>query len=272
MTTGATSERSDMAKRAVRLDELARALREAASTYDAVVMRNGGADLSLEEAYRVQSLQLGEHLAAGETLAGWKVGAASGAGLAKIEARRLCYGFVLSRMVHKEGSAIAATNFIVPKVEPGLAFVLKSELKGTDVTLEQAREAIGAVYPAVEITDSRIENCAVSMIDAVADNVCCGAIVLGELPLNVSPENLHSLACTLVIDGHAAESGTGLVGFGDPVAPLAWLANALTARGAFLRAGQMVVPGSFTKALPVLADSTAAADFGQLGSVAVSFT
>ena len=59
---------------------------------------------------------------------------------------------------------------------------------------------------------------------------------------------------------------------GDPVAPLAWLANVLGEQGVALEAGQLILPGSFTKALPVVANSSATADFGDLGSLTIHFT
>jgi 2-keto-4-pentenoate hydratase len=59
---------------------------------------------------------------------------------------------------------------------------------------------------------------------------------------------------------------------GNPIAPLAWLANILGERGVALEAGQLILPGSFTKALPVLAGESATADFGDLGSLTINFT
>ena len=59
---------------------------------------------------------------------------------------------------------------------------------------------------------------------------------------------------------------------GDPIAPLAWLANILGEQGVALEAGQLILPGSFTKAEPVTAGSTAVADFGPLGSLTIHFT
>jgi hypothetical protein len=44
------------------------------------------------------------------------------------------------------------------------------------------------------------------------------------------------------------------------------------AQGVALEAGQLVLPGSFTAAMPVVTDSTATADFGPLGSLTIHFT
>ena len=57
----------------------------------------------------------------------------------------------------------------------------------------------------------------------------------------------------------------------DPIAPMVWLANILGERGVAMNAGDIVIPGSFTAAQVVESGSTATADFGELGSISVTF-
>jgi 2-keto-4-pentenoate hydratase len=235
-------------------------------------LRNRHEGMDAQDAYEVQEAQLRHHLAAGRVLAGRKVGLTSPAMQAQLGVDSPDFGFFFDDMVHHEDAKIPAAGFISPKVEPEFGFVLKETLQGPGVTVEQAREAIGEVYAAIEIIDSRIAGWDIALVDTVADNASCGAIAVGSVPLDVEVADLASVTCSLVIDGHPAESGTGDAVMGDPVAPLAWLANVLGEQGVALKAGQLVLPGSFTKALPVVADSTATADFGDLGSLTIHFT
>ena len=134
-----------------------------------------------------------------------------------------------------------------------------------------ALAAIAGVLPAFEIVDSRVADWRIKLVDTVADNASCGAIAVGTTPLPVSVEDLTNVECTLRINGEARESGTGEAVMADPVAPLAWLANVLGEQGVALEPGQLVLPGSFTKALPVVAGESATADFGDLGSLTINF-
>ncbi|TJY66194.1 2-oxopent-4-enoate hydratase [Arthrobacter sp. CAU 1506] len=227
--------------------------------------------MGLDDAYAVQFFQLQTHLAAGRVLAGRKVGLTSPAMQAQLGVDSPDFGFFFDDMVYSESARIPAAGFIAPRVEPEFGFVLKSPLQGPGVSLEQARAAIGEVYAAIEIIDSRIADWDIHLVDTVADNASCGAIAVGTAPLNVDVADLASVRCTLVIDGQARESGTGEDVMGDPVAPLAWLANVLGEQGVALDAGQLVLPGSFTKALPVIAGESATADFGDLGSLTIHF-
>jgi 2-keto-4-pentenoate hydratase len=263
---------SPVQSREATLKETAEELLAAYETKSPVApLRNRIPAMSIQDAYDIQDLQLKHYVADGRILAGRKVGLTSPAMQAQLGVDSPDFGFFFTDMVHHEDARIATDSFISPKVEPEFGFVLKETLTGPGVTREHAAAAIGEVYAAIEIIDSRIKDWDIRLVDTVADNASCGAIAVGTTPLEVDVSDLNSVQCTLLIDGHPAESGTGADVMGDPVAPLVWLANVLGEQGVSLEAGQLVLPGSFTKAMPVVADSTATADFGSLGSLSINF-
>lgn len=227
--------------------------------------------MTLADAYAVQEHQLRRHLVAGRVLAGRKVGLTSLAMQAQLGVDSPDFGFFFEDMVHHEEARIRAGSFIAPKVEPEFGFVLKETLRGPGVTRDEAAAAIGEVYAAIEIIDSRVANWDIKLVDTVADNASCGAIAVGTSPLDVAVEELAGTECTLRINGAAKGAGTGAAVMGDPVAPLAWLANVLGNEGVLLEKGQLVLPGSFTGAQPVIAGESATADFGHLGSLTIHF-
>ncbi len=227
--------------------------------------------MTLADAYYVQTIQLDHHLAAGRVLAGRKVGLTSLAMQQQLGVDSPDFGFFFEDMVHHDQADVPVSGYIQPKVEPEFGFVLKHSLQGPGVTLEEATAAIEAVYPAIEIIDSRITDWDIRLVDTVADNASCGAIAVGTIPLDVDPSALLDVPCSLVIDDQTLGTGTGADVMGNPVAPLAWLANVLGEQGVALEAGQLILPGSFTKAEPVTAGSTAVADFGPLGKLTINF-
>lgn len=263
---------ADTAERDQILQGFARELLDATESLEPVAPLRGRLEgLDVDDAYVVQTLQLDQHLADGRVLAGRKVGLTSLAMQAQLGVDSPDFGFFFEDMVHHDGANLPAGAFLAPKVEPEFGFVLKETLRGPGITREQAAAAIGEVYPAIEIIDSRIENWDIKLVDTVADNASCGAIAVGTTPLDAAVEDLKDVECTLRVNGEARESGTGEAVMGDPVAPLVWLANVLGEQGVALEAGQLVLPGSFTKALPVVAGESATADFGSLGSLTINF-
>lgn len=254
------------------LDSLAGELLTATETLEPIApLRDRVEAMDVNDAYRIQDAQLRAHVTAGRVLAGRKVGLTSLAMQAQLGVDSPDFGFFFTDMVHHEDAQIAAASFISPKVEPEFGFVLKETLTGPGVSREQAAAAIGGIYAAIEIIDSRIKDWDIRLVDTVADNASCGAIAVGTTPLDVRVQDLGSVVCSLLIDGEKRSTGIGTDVMGDPVAPLAWLANVLGEQGVSLEAGQLILPGSFTKAMPVVADSTATADFGSLGSLTINF-
>lgn len=270
---GWASQNVEESARHDQLAALAEELLQAYRTGEPIApLRDRVQDFDLDDAYYVQTEQLKHHLAAGEVLAGHKVGLTSLAMQQQLGVDSPDFGFFLKTMVNFDGATLPAEDFISPKVEPEFGFILKEDLEGPDVTIEEAKAAIGQIVPAIEIIDSRIADWDIKLVDTVADNASCGAIAVSKTPLNVSVDELSDVQCTLRINGEAKVSGTGAAVMGDPIAPLAWLANTLGAQGVALKAGQLILPGSFTKALPVVAGEEATADFGELGSLTIRFS
>ncbi|KWR72733.1 2-oxopent-4-enoate hydratase [Arthrobacter sp. W1] len=235
-------------------------------------LRDRVLEMTLVDAYQVQDTQLQHHLANGRVLAGRKVGLTSLAMQKQLGVDSPDFGYFFADMVHHEDASIPANSFISPKVEPEFGFVLKETLSGPGITREQAAEAIGEVYAAIEIIDSRVADWNIKLVDTVADNASCGAIAVGTTPLDVAIEDLADVECSLLIDGKSVASGKGEAVMGDPVAPLAWLANVLGEQGVALEAGQLILPGSFTGAVPVEQNTSTTADFGALGSLTINFS
>lgn len=267
------SNHSNEAPRGELIKRLANELIKASEELSVVPpLRDRVLNMDLADAYQVQDLQLQHHLAAGRTLAGRKVGLTSLAMQEQLGVDSPDFGYFFTDMVHNEDANIPADSFISPKVEPEFGFVLKETLTGPGVTREQAAAAIGEVYAAIEIIDSRIEDWDIKLVDTVADNASCGAIAVGTTALDVSVEDLAEVSCSLLIDGESVATGKGAAVMGDPIAPLAWLANILGEQGVSLEAGQLILPGSFTGAVPVVANTSATADFGDLGKLTINFT
>ena len=68
-------------------------------------------------------------------------------------------------------------------------------------------------------------------------------------------------------DGETVQQGTGAAVLGHPARAIAWLADALGRFGVGLEAGQVLMPGSLTAAVPLAPGTVVSADFGPLGDV-----
>lgn len=232
------------------------------STYD---------DMSLEDAYAIQLLQIEKFLSGGRTIKGHKVGLTSAAMQRLLGVDQPDYGHLLDDFFYLEHEPVPVSRFIQPRIEPEVAFVLKRPLQGPGVTVHEALAAVDFVLPALEIVDSRIEDWKISLFDTIADNASSGAAVLGSTPTPLQDVDLRLAGAVMTCNGAVVGTGAGGAVLGSPLTSLVWLANTVGARGVTLEAGHVILPGAVCAMVPVEAGATFTATFAGLGSVTARF-
>jgi 2-keto-4-pentenoate hydratase len=227
--------------------------------------------LTAEDAYEIQLIQVRRWTADGALVKGHKVGLTSAAMQRQMGVRQPDYGHLLDRMFLLEHEPVPVSRFLQPRVEPEVAFVLSKPLRGPGVTVADAAAAVGLVFPALELIDSRITDWKIGLADTIADNASSGGVVLGGAPVALSRIDLRLGGCNLFHNGALAGTGAGGAVLGSPLNSLAWLANTVGARGIELLQGHVILPGSITASIPVRGGDTVTATFAGLGSVTTRF-
>jgi 2-keto-4-pentenoate hydratase len=229
------------------------------------------ADMTVEDSYEIQLLQIAHRVGSGRRVIGHKVGLTSVAMQKQLGVGQPDYGHITDDMIFLEHEVIREDLYLQPKVEPEIAFVLKSPLRGPGVTVAQALAAVDFVLPALEIIDSRIRDWRIGILDTIADNASSGGIVLGSTPVAVDAVDLRLSGCVLYRNGEVAATGAGGAVLGSPLTSLVWLANTVGPLGISLEAGHIVLPGSQTSAIAVTPGDTFTAQFAGIGSVTTRF-
>jgi 2-oxo-3-hexenedioate decarboxylase len=245
-------------------ERIARSLDEAALARTPVPqLAQQGDELTLAQAYRVQEELLRLRTMRGEHLVGLKMGFTSEAKRAQMKIDDLIWGRLTDAMRIGSGATLALSHFIHPRIEPELAFLLEKPLRGS-VSAAQARAAIGAVAPALEVLDSRYREFRFSLPDVIADNSSSAAFVIGEW--RALPADLTNLPISMAFDGQAIESGSSAAIMGDPLRSLMAAARLAGESGLTLEAGWLVLAGGATAARPLLAGTRVSVAVESLGS------
>jgi 2-oxo-hept-3-ene-1,7-dioate hydratase len=180
------------------------------------------------------------------------------------------YGTLLDDMFFAPGD-LATERFIAPRVEVELAFVLKRELAGADVTVEDVLAATEYVQPAIEIIDARIEQfdrhtkAPRKVFDTISDNAANAGIILGGERRHPREVDLPWVGAILRQNGVVEETGLAAGVQGHPAVGIAWLAQKLAPWGEGLQAGEVVLAGSFTRPVGAKRGDLFDADYGPLG-------
>ncbi|HEV2374811.1 MAG TPA: fumarylacetoacetate hydrolase family protein [Streptosporangiaceae bacterium] len=221
----------------------------------------------MDDAYCIQREVRRLALADGAVLVGHKIGATSEAIRAMFKIDQPDSGFLTDRMVYPSGAAIETGQLISPKVEVELAFRIGAELSGDAVTAADVLACTSQVVPVLELLDSRIGNWAIRLVDTVADNASCAAVVCGD-GVALDGHDLLAERVVFEVDGHT-QAADGRAVIDGPAGSVACLVRLLSRRGESLPTGDLVLAGAWVGAVDVSAGSTAHARFENFGAVSL---
>lgn len=230
----------------IELAPVAQIVDEAARTATAIPqLSQSGHDLSLDAAYAVQALSVGRRMARGERMVGIKMGFTSRAKQVQMGLSDMIWGRLTSAMRVEDGGEIDLADYVHPRAEPEVAFLIKKPLSGT-VTGVEALAAVDAIAPAIEIIDSRYKNFKFNLPDVVADNTSSSSFVTGAW---ATPDvDVANLGILLEFNGRPVQIGSSAAILGHPVRALCAAARLLGEQGLQLEAGWVVMAGGATAA------------------------
>jgi len=228
-------------------------------------------DIDVVDAYEIQLINIRARLDDGARVIGHKVGLSSEAMQKMMGVDEPDYGHLLADMEVFEDVPVDTSRFLFPRVEVEVGFILAEDLPGAGCTEDDVLAATAAYAPSIELIDTRIRDWKIALCDTVADNASSAGWVLG--PQRVSPKDIDikTIDAVLTRNGDVVAEGRSDAVLGNPVTAVAWLARKVDSFGVRLRAGDIVLPGSCTRAIDARPGDKFVADFAGLGSVRLSF-
>ncbi len=207
--------------------------------------------------------------------AGWKIGCTSKLAQEMSNTNEPFFGRMFADSTFDTPATVESGSFFQPIVEPEIAFKLGRDLTadGAPFTQTKLLDAVAAMYPAIEVVDSRFDGgWPIGIIPTVADNGVHGCFVLGPEVPDWQAIDRTSIPLSASVNGEFVADGIGSNALNDPLNALVWLANSATRRGHVLKAGDLVTTGNICNA-PIFAKpgDTATAEFGDLGTVEITF-
>ncbi|MBC8990967.1 4-oxalocrotonate decarboxylase [Micromonospora chalcea] len=245
---------------------IAEKLGAAADTATAIPQLAAETGLDVDAAYAVQTALVKRRLDRGERLVGLKMGLTSKAKMAQVGVDEVIWGRLTDVMRVPDGGAVDVGDFIHPRVEPEVAFLL-DRLPDPGEPVGSFTRAVRAVAPAIELIDSRYANFTFSLPDVVADNTSAAAFVVG--PWSPVPDGLDNLGVLLEIDGRVAQVGSTAAILGDPRRALDEGLRLAGRHGVRLRKGWVFLAGAATAAVPLRPGAHVRATVEKLGSASM---
>ena len=227
--------------------------------------------IDVVDAYEIQLINIRRRIAQGATVVGHKVGLSSAAMQTMMGVDEPDYGHLLADMEVFEDVPVPAAAYLYPRVEVEVGFILADDLPGAGCTEDDVLAATAAFAPAIELIDSRITDWKIALCDTIADNASSAGFVLGAARISPKDIDIKKIDAVLTRNGEVVAEGRSDAVLGNPVTAVAWLARKVDSFGVRLKAGDIVLPGSCTRAIDARPGDRFTADFAGLGGVRLSF-
>ncbi len=254
------------------VDDLAAELISAQSDRRAITAltdRYSGVDSAL--AYSVQDAVVAARRQAGARIVGAKLGLTSKAKQRQMKVDEPLYGILTDDMRIASGAVVRRDDYIQPRCEPEIAFLLGADLEGEDVGSDDVLAATALVFPAIDVLDSRFAGYTFTIDDVIADNASSAGFTLGGDGIRPVDFDLRLVGCVLELNGALVATAAGAAVLGDPASSVAWMVRQLAVRGRGLAAGEVVLAGALTEAVAVAPGDRVVAHFDRLGAASITW-
>jgi 2-oxo-3-hexenedioate decarboxylase len=228
-------------------------------------------DMDWDDAYAIQDEIRRRKIARGHKIVGLKAGLTSFAKMKQMGVDTPVFGFMADYYTVPEGGECQISKLIHPKVEPEIAFVTKTAIKGPGCHIGTVLAAIDFVMPGIEVIDSRYRDFKFDLKSVIADNTSATRFVVGGRAIPVADVDLRTVGIVLEKNGAPVAFGAGAAVLGHPALAIAMLANHLAARGEEIPAGSLILSGGITEAVAVQAGDSVTLRVQGMGSVGMRF-
>jgi 2-keto-4-pentenoate hydratase len=253
-------------------DELAADLAQAERSREPIAPLTAAyPDIDVVDAYEIQLINIRQRVAEGARVLGHKVGLSSLAMQQMMGVDEPDYGHLLDEMQVFEDTPVKAGRYLYPRVEVEVGFILSDDLPGAGCTEDDVLAATEALVPSIELIDTRITDWKIGLCDTIADNASSAGFVLGQARVSPADIDVKAIDAVLTRNGEVIAEGRSDAVLGNPVTAVAWLSRKVESFGVRLKKGDIVLPGSCTRAIDAHAGDEFVAEFTGLGSVHLSF-
>ncbi len=222
---------------------------------------------NVDESYVIQSESIKRRYERGEKLIGLKMGFTSEAKMKQMDVHDMIWGRLTDSMLINNGGEVAFDQFIHPRAEPEICFLIKNKID-RELTLAEAKNHTEAVAAALEIIDSRYQNFKFSLEDVIADNCSSAGFVIGPWhPHNMPIDNLKMV---MEIDNVPVQIGSSSAILGNPWKSLVAATRLAAQYEQEIPEGSYIMAGAATSAVYLKQGQKVKAIVEHLGAVEFS--
>ncbi len=245
------------------LNEIDSADKKIKKSQEAVIFSSKYRNLNLKKAYNLQKAYVKNSVSKGEKIIGYKAGLTRESSAQKYGLSGPISGVLINEPLSGDGLLIQSNGAHKLMLEQEIAYrFIKETHKG--MTLEELKQSIDAVAPAVELPDISFPSTDYNGLDIIANNALAYKFIIGEWqPVPVDIDNIDvSLSCGADLLAKGKSSNV----MGGQWEALLWMVNHLSDQGYSIQKNQIVITGSLIN-MQEAGPCAYTANFGELGKM-----
>jgi 2-oxo-3-hexenedioate decarboxylase/2-keto-4-pentenoate hydratase len=205
--------------------------------------------------------------------AGYKIGCTTAVMRKYLGIRTPCSGGIFVGATYGSGVELDHESYVQVGVESEIAARIGRDLPSEDGPYDAKKlaDAVDYYFAAIEVVDNRyIDLSHTGTPTLIADDFFAAACVLGNPVAAEKLGDVNELTALAKVGDVEVSRGKSSDIMRHPLNALAWLANALIGRGQTLKAGEIVLLGSFGEPQWLEAGNVASVEITGLGHVEVT--
>ncbi|MEM6964736.1 MAG: fumarylacetoacetate hydrolase family protein [Bacteroidota bacterium] len=242
--------------------ELAKKLDHAFQNVAAIPQISTIKPITEQDGYDIQKESMQKRYLRGEKMLGVHLGFTSEEKRKKLGVDQIILGQLTSSMLIQKGGVVLLEHFLRPRVQPELCFLVKKEIS-EEIKLEEIKEYIIGVAPALQITDSRYQGFKFHLPDVIADNCFSAGFAIGNWSDLETP--IENLTIKLQDGAETLLSGSSKTILGNPYQAVVEAAKLCQVLGLKLKRGSYILAGAATASVELQKEQHIKVEVEQLG-------
>ena len=229
------------------------------------------ANMSLDQAYRVQDTVTQKRVERGEAAVGYKVGCTSLAIQSQLGLEEPICGKLFAPYIYNEDVALYWNDYANCAIEPEMVIKIGKNLRGYDLPDELLIEAIDYVSPGIEIHNYTFWFAPPTSQELICANGIHAGLVVGKARVLPEDMSFETELFEVLKNGRSIAAAPASEIMGGPLNSLRWLIGFLTQKGQSLPSNTLVIPGSPVELITIDQDTQLTVKIGSVGSTVATF-
>lgn len=229
------------------------------------------ANISVEDAYRVQDLVAQKRMERGETVVGYKVGCTSAAIRTQFGLDEPISGRLFAPHIYTDDVKLDWRDYVNCAIEPEMVIRIGRDLRMTDPTDADLLDAIEYVSPGIEVHHFKFWHSPPTSQELISSGGIHAGQVIGATKVSPHKLSFQDEDFRVYANGALVAEAPASEIMGGPLHSLRWLVNSLARRNMVLKAGSWVIPGSPTELIPIQEDTDLRVEIDKVGSIVANF-